>query len=79
LKEHTYHLGCKVINCNFHGQNVSSPSKAFIKRITENLLLQAFLAITHESILKSKLLQQLGKENGLCYTVSNLLKIYLII
>jgi hypothetical protein len=48
----TYHLRHKVINCNFHGQNVSSPSKAFIKRITEkNLLLLTFLAITHESIL----------------------------
>lgn len=48
----TYHLGHKVINCNFHGQSVSSPSKAFIKRIIErNMLLLTFLAITHENIL----------------------------
>jgi hypothetical protein len=49
---YTYHLGHKVKNGNFHGQNFSPPSKAFIKRITErNLLLLVFLDMTHESIL----------------------------
>jgi hypothetical protein len=76
----TYHLGHKVINCTFHGQNVSSPSKAFTKRITEkNLLLLAYLAKHMQAFYNLNYCNNWAKKIVYAIQFLNLFIIYLII